>query len=71
MPETDPGDSPSQPLPPSHDSPSASVPEPPKGALRTLFFIAMMDIVGFGIIIPLLPFYVPGYNEGNLKQTFR
>ena len=49
---------------------STSIPEPPKGAMRTLFFIAMMDIVGFGIIIPLLPFYIPGYNEGTLKQTF-
>jgi DHA1 family tetracycline resistance protein-like MFS transporter len=28
-----------------------------------------MDIVGFGIIIPLLPFYIPGYNVANLKQT--
>jgi len=67
MPETDAGDSPSQPLPLSYAGPS--VPEPPKGAMRTLFFIAMMDIVGFGIIIPLLPFYIPGYSEGTLKQT--
>ena len=37
--------------------------------MRTLFFIALMDIVGFGIIIPLLPFYIPGYSEGKLKQT--
>jgi MFS family permease len=29
-----------------------------------------MDIIGFGIIIPLLPFYIPGYSEGRLKQTF-
>lgn len=42
---------------------------PPKGALRTIFFIAMMDIVGFGIIIPLLPFYIPGYNQNTLRQT--
>lgn len=44
-------------------------PPAPKGALRTIFFIAMMDIVGFGIIIPLLPFYIPGYNDKTLRQT--
>ena len=66
MPETNAGEPPNQPRPIEYASP---VPDSPKGAMRTLFFIAMMDIVGFGIIIPLLPFYIPGYNEGTLKQT--
>src|SRR4030095_8152950 len=44
---------------------------PPKGALRIIFFIVMMDLFGFGIIIPLLPFYIPGYSESSLSQTFK
>ena len=43
--------------------------EPPKGALKIIFFIVMMDFIGFGIIIPLLPFYVPGYDPNSLTQT--
>jgi DHA1 family tetracycline resistance protein-like MFS transporter len=32
--------------------------EPPRGALGIIFLIVVMDLLGFGIIIPLLPFYV-------------
>jgi MFS transporter, DHA1 family, tetracycline resistance protein len=32
--------------------------EPPKGALGIIFLIVLIDLMGFGIIIPLLPFYV-------------
>jgi len=37
--------------------------EPPKGALRIIFFIVLMDLLGFGIIIPLLAFYVPDFKD--------
>ena len=43
--------------------------EPPKGALGVIFLIVVIDLMGFGIIIPLLPFYVPGYQEHPLKVT--
>src|SRR6476660_3344349 len=43
--------------------------EPPKGALGIIFLIVLIDLMGFGIIIPLLPFYVPGYQENPLKVT--
>jgi DHA1 family tetracycline resistance protein-like MFS transporter len=43
--------------------------EPPKGALRIIFLIVFMDLLGFGIIIPLLPFYIKGYEENALKVT--
>jgi DHA1 family tetracycline resistance protein-like MFS transporter len=43
--------------------------EPPKGALGIIFLIVLIDLMGFGIIIPLLPFYVPGYRENPLKVT--
>jgi MFS transporter, DHA1 family, tetracycline resistance protein len=50
---------------------SAAVPqsEPPKGALGVIFLIVLVDLLGFGIIIPLLPFYVPDYRENPLKVT--
>jgi DHA1 family tetracycline resistance protein-like MFS transporter len=41
----------------------------PKGALGVIFLIVLIDLMGFGIIIPLLPFYVPGYKEHALKVT--
>lgn len=34
-----------------------------------IFLIAVMDFLGFGIIIPLLPRYVPEYKENALKVT--
>ena len=43
--------------------------EPPKGALAIIFFIVLMDLLGFGIIIPLLAFYVPHFQENPLKVT--
>jgi DHA1 family tetracycline resistance protein-like MFS transporter len=43
--------------------------EPPKGALGIIFLIVVIDLMGFGIIIPLLPFYVPNYQENPLKVT--
>jgi DHA1 family tetracycline resistance protein-like MFS transporter len=35
----------------------------PKGALKIIFFIVFMDLLGFGIIIPLMPRYVPDYQH--------
>jgi DHA1 family tetracycline resistance protein-like MFS transporter len=43
--------------------------EPPRGALGIIFLIVLIDLMGFGIIIPLLPFYVPDYRENALKVT--
>jgi MFS transporter, DHA1 family, tetracycline resistance protein len=53
----------------SNDLGPAIAPEPPKRALAIIFLIVFMDLLGFGIIIPLLPFYVPGYEENPLKVT--
>jgi len=51
-------------LPPG-SSPRAS----PKGALRIIFFIVFMDLLGFGIIIPLMPRYVPDYQHNVFGVT--
>jgi DHA1 family tetracycline resistance protein-like MFS transporter len=41
----------------------------PRGALAIIFFIVLMDLLGFGIIIPLLMFYVPGYQSHPMEVT--
>jgi DHA1 family tetracycline resistance protein-like MFS transporter len=41
----------------------------PKGALRIIFFIVFMDLLGFGIIIPLMPRYVPQYQNHVFDVT--
>src|SRR5215208_2320094 len=51
-------------------SPAISSPdEPPKGAMGIIFLIVLIDLMGFGIIIPLLPRYVPDYKTNALKVT--
>ncbi len=42
-------------------------PAPPKGAIAIIFFIVFLDLLGFGIIIPLLPFYVPDQQHNSLQ----
>src|SRR5882724_10695251 len=43
--------------------------DPPKGALLAIFLIILVDFLGFGLIIPLLPFYIPGYQDRTLQVT--
>jgi DHA1 family tetracycline resistance protein-like MFS transporter len=43
--------------------------EPPKGALLSIFLIVLVDFLGFGLIIPLLPFYIPDYENNPMKVT--
>jgi DHA1 family tetracycline resistance protein-like MFS transporter len=49
---------------------SSTPSEPPKGALMAIFLIILVDFLGFGLIIPLLPFYIPDYQHNPLKVTF-
>ena len=42
------------------------VAEPPKGALSTIFLIVFTDLMGFGIIIPLLPLFAAQYHASPL-----
>jgi DHA1 family tetracycline resistance protein-like MFS transporter len=58
-----------EPVPLDFQSTSPLSPEPPKGALRIIFFIVLMDLLGFGIIIPLLPFYVPDFERHPMRVT--
>src|SRR5438477_794167 len=40
---------------------------PPKGAIFAIFLIVLSDLLGFGVIIPLLPFYVKQYSTSALS----
>jgi DHA1 family tetracycline resistance protein-like MFS transporter len=42
-------------------------PAAPKGALGIIFLIVLMDLLGFGIIIPLLPLYAEQYKASALE----
>jgi DHA1 family tetracycline resistance protein-like MFS transporter len=48
---------------PASENPMPQEPVAPKGALLTIFLIVFVDLLGFGIIIPLLPFYIPNPQE--------
>src|SRR6476659_7062446 len=41
--------------------------QPPKGALRIIFLIVLADLLGFGVIIPLLPFYARKYAASDFQ----
>ena len=40
---------------------------PPKGALRAIFLIVLADLLGFSVIIPLLPFWARKYNASDFQ----
>ena len=52
-----------------NDQSTPIAPEPPKGALAIIFFIVLMDLLGFGIIIPLLAFYVKDFQNHWFQVT--
>ncbi|HEY0009968.1 MAG TPA: MFS transporter, partial [Tepidisphaeraceae bacterium] len=50
------------------DDPSPATPTR-KGTFGLLFLIVLVDMMGFGIIIPLLPFYARTFEAGNVQVT--
>jgi DHA1 family tetracycline resistance protein-like MFS transporter len=42
---------------------------PSRGALGIIFLIVLIDLMGFGIIIPLLPFYIHDPDQNPMKVT--
>ncbi|HEX8430746.1 MAG TPA: hypothetical protein VF625_05640, partial [Longimicrobium sp.] len=57
---------PSAPAPP-HPRPRSSAPEGAAGGrspLAIVFVTVLLDLVGFGIVIPLLPLYAQGFGAG-------
>ena len=58
--------------PPSSPSPASEVPrgdDVPIRAFATLFFTLFLDLVAFGIIIPVLPFYAEGFGASAQVVT--
>ncbi len=47
----------------------ADSPPPAKAALGIIFLIVLIDLMGFGLIIPLLPFYATAYKASPLQVT--
>src|SRR5580704_19770259 len=43
---------------------------PPKGALAIIFLIVLLDLLGFGIIIPLLPLFADLYHASPMQIGF-
>ncbi|WP_428940810.1 MFS transporter [Fontivita pretiosa] len=41
----------------------------PRGALLIIFLIVFVDLLGFGLIIPLLPFYARTFQASDLQVT--
>ncbi len=39
--------------------------DPRKGRLAVLFFTVFVDLIGFGMILPLLPFYADGFGASG------
>ena len=46
-----------------------SAPAPPPGALWIILFIVFIDLMGFGIILPQLPFYAIHYHVSPFQVT--
>src|SRR5688572_19188168 len=74
---------PDDPVPPSPSDPASAkppesaapapgaavLPVQPRGAMAAIFLVAMMDFLGFGIIIPLLPNFLPELDENALESS--
>src|SRR5688572_22010509 len=48
---------------------STENPPPTRAALGIVFLIVFLDLLGFGVIIPLLPFYAMKYQASALQVT--
>src|SRR4051794_35838881 len=48
-------------------SPTSGTAGPPKRALLTIFIIVFVDLLGFGLILPLLPFYARKFHGSNTQ----
>ncbi len=52
--------------PPMTDAAPPTIPAPPKGALAVVLLIVFIDLLGFGIILPQLPFYAIHFHASPL-----
>jgi DHA1 family tetracycline resistance protein-like MFS transporter len=50
-----------------HEQPPTETAGPPKGALLTVFLVVVIDLLGFAIVLPLLPRIAEAYLKGQSK----
>src|SRR5215831_5874059 len=50
-------------------SPTNGTSGPPKRAMLTIFLIVFVDLLGFGLILPLLPFYARKFHGTNTQAA--
>lgn len=59
---------------PTHDadpsSKTARGPQASRGSLATLFILVVVDLIGFGVVIPILPFYAESYGASATVLGF-
>src|SRR3954469_3586376 len=53
--------------PPEVDDAPMATHQPPKGALGAIFLIVLADLLGFSVIIPLLPFWARKYHASDFQ----
>src|SRR3954469_12587241 len=53
--------------PVDYESQWSGRPPPPKGAMAAIFLIVLSDLLGFGLIIPALPFYARQFHASDLQ----
>lgn len=52
----------------SHNEETAAVP-PPRGALLAIFLVVLVDMLGFGLVVPLLPIYARQFEASAPQVT--
>src|SRR5947208_8037771 len=57
------------PTPLEYASPVSGISGPPKRAMMTIFLIVFIDLLGFGLILPLLPFYARKFHGTNTQAA--
>lgn len=57
------------PLSATHPPTLDYAPQPPRGALLAIFLVVLVDMLGFGLVIPLLPIYARIFQASPLQVT--
>ncbi len=50
-------------------SPGVADPKPRRAELAVLFSVVIVDLIGFGIVMPILPFYAQEFQAGGALRA--
>lgn len=59
----------SAPMSSGSDSAETANPQPPRGALLAVFLVVLVDMLGFGLVVPLLPIYARQFQASAPQVT--